>query len=102
MQASMSDLLAEGGIMTEVLSLCFDGRVVVGDSNQPSQQLDAHLVTVSGVAGTLAAALSARREESLSECAYFLELELQRLRELLAGCEIIPIENEESSEEEGA
>lgn len=82
--------------MADVLCLRFDKpRGVVEGSKGPSQQLDAHLVTVAGVAGTLAAALAASREESLSECAYFLELELQRLRELLAGCQISPIEDVE-------
>ena len=76
--------------MTEVLSLHFDDS----HSNQPSQQLDAHLVTVAGVAGTLAAALTALQEESLSECAYFLELEIQRVRELLGNCTIAPATSE--------
>ena len=74
--------------MTEVLSLCFDKELTCDDTAKPTQQLDAHLVTLAGVAGTLATALSAHQEESLSECAYFIELEIQRVRELLAGCDL--------------
>lgn len=76
--------------MTEVLSLYFDveGPDERSQPSAPSQQLDAHLVMVSGIAGTLAAALSATKDESLSQCAYFLEVEIERLRELLSRCDI--------------
>lgn len=74
--------------MTEVLCLCFDEKLASSKTSPPAQQLDAHLSTVAGVAGTLAAALAASGEESLSECAYFLELDLQRIRDLLTQCDV--------------
>ena len=80
--------------MTEVLSLWFDESLSTKESEKPSQQLDAHLVTLAGVAGTLATALSASKDESLSECAYFLELEIQRLRELLSRCTLCPSDSD--------
>lgn len=90
--------------MTEVLCLCFDEQLAKTRTSLPAQQLDAHLSTIAGVAGTLAAALAASGEESLSECAYFLELDLQRLRDLLAKCSIAltieeqPAEGDEQSD----
>ena len=70
-----------------IMRIAFDD----GDPSERTGQLETHLEGLSGIAGTLAAALHAEAGDTyLSQCATELEFAITRLRVLLCEEGVIP------------